>query len=97
MAIRFPKEKITTFDEGNILECDNFKSSKIIFQKKHLKNPIGHRIKATKNFIKIFFESITNNSELPISIDSQINSTYISFLANESIMSSKIIQVSDNE
>ena len=46
---------------------------------------------------KKFFESITNNSELPISIDSQINSTYISFLANESIMSSKIIQVSDTK
>ena len=51
---RFPKEKITIFDEGNILECNNFKSSKIIFPKKTLKKSIGRRIKATKNFIKSF-------------------------------------------
>ena len=94
---RFPKEKITIFDEGNILECNNFKSSKIIFPKKTLKKSYWSQDKGHEKLYKKFFESITNNSELPISIDSQINSTYISFLANESFMSSIIIQVSDTK
>jgi predicted dehydrogenase/threonine dehydrogenase-like Zn-dependent dehydrogenase len=88
---KYPKESIIIFDEGRIMECNNFKSTNLVSSTKQSKKTAWSQDKGHESLYKEFFSSILNSSKSPIDIESQIHSTYVSFLALQSLIDNQVL------
>ena len=80
-----PKEKLEVFGSGLVAQLDDFKS--LTVYGKEIVKKSGNQDKGHKQEVKLFLESIRNNSAAPIAFHEIYNSTLATFKALESIAS----------
>ncbi len=92
---KVPKEYVEVFGGGLTLQLNNFEKLNI-YSKGKLKTISSSRIdKGQKNEMSAFVNAILNNTEMPISIDSLINTTLVTLGADLSIKNNTAINILD--
>jgi predicted dehydrogenase/threonine dehydrogenase-like Zn-dependent dehydrogenase len=89
----YPKEQLSMFSNGKILELDNFKSLKGYGFKNFKSFKTKSQEKGHYESFKSFLESVDSGKESPIPFDEIREITRVSFLAIESLNNKKVISI----